>query len=186
VAVTACLLLALATSGVAAGANQNATPKEWVDTLCSSLVTWENTVTTEFAQLKTTVKKLKKSGNVKPVAAKAQLVRFLSRIVSSTNTLIRKLKAVGPPSTENGDKLQSALLTGLGQVNSAFKEAKRAAQKLPTGSSAAFTKAADRLGTTVAASAGRANSALSGLARYDTAELDDAFKQNPTCQKIGR
>lgn len=179
------MLLALALSGVAAGSTENATPKEWVSTLCGSLVTWEQTVKKQFTQLNTTVVKLKKSGKADPKRAKAELVRFLGRIVGSTNTLVNKLKAVGPPDMENGDKLQGALLTGLGQVNTAFKDARTAAQKLPTGSRKQFALAAQRLGTTVKASVSRANGALSGLAKYDTPELDQAFKDDPACKKLG-
>jgi len=184
-AVTACVLLALALSGVAAGSTQDATPKQWVSTLCGSLLTWEQTVKKEFAQLNTTVVTLKKSGNADPKRAKSELVTFLGRIVGSTNTLVGKLRAVGAPSMQNGDKLQNAILTGLGQVNKAFKDAKKAAQKLPTGSRKQFTLAAQRLGTTVKASVTRANAALSGLAKYDTPELDQAFKDDPACKKLG-
>lgn len=183
-AVTACMLLVFALSGVAAGATQSSTPQKWVSTLCSSLVTWEQTVKKEFTQLQKTVNKLKKSGNAQPKPAKAELVRFLGHIVSSTNTLVNRLKAVGAPDMENGDKLQSTLLSGLGQVNKAFKDAKKAAQKLPTGSRKQFALAAERLSVTVNASVSRANGALSALAKYDTKQLDDLFKADAACKKL--
>lgn len=183
-AVTACMLLVLVLSGVAAGSTQNSTPKKWVSTLCSSLVTWEQTVKKEYAQLQTTVNKLKKGGNAKPKAAKAELVKFLGHIVSSTNTLVGNLKAVGAPDMQNGDKLQSTLIAGLGQVDKAFKDAKKSAQKLPTGSRKQFALAAQRLSLTVNSSVGRANGALSGLAKYDTKQLDDLFKADAACRKL--
>lgn len=183
-AVTVCILLVLALSGVAAGSTQTSTPQKWVSTLCSSLVTWEQTVKKEYAQLKTTVNKLKKNGNADPKTGKAELVRFLGHIVSSTNVLVHRLKAVGAPDMQNGDKLQSALITGLGQVRKAFKDAKTAAQKLPTGSKKQFAVAAQRLSVTVNSNVSRANGALSGLAKYDTKELDDLFKADAACRKL--
>jgi hypothetical protein len=178
------MLLALALSGVAAGSTQNSTPKKWVSTLCSSLVTWEQTVTKEYAQLKTTVNKLKKSGNADPKAGKAELVRFLGHIVSSTNTLVHRLKAVGAPDMQNGDKLQSSLISGLGQVKKAFSDAKKAAQKLPTSSKKQFALAAQKLSVTVNSNVSRANGALSALAKYDTKQLDDLFKADAACMKL--
>jgi hypothetical protein len=183
-AVTACTLLVLSLSGVAAGANQNASPKKWVATLCGSLVTWEHTVKNEYVKLNGTIQKLKTSGNVKPVAAKAELVQFLGRIVKSTNTLVGDLKAVGAPSMKNGDKLQKALIAGLGQVQKAFVDAKASAKKLPTGSKKQFSAAAQKLGKQVQTSAGKANGALSSLSKYDTKELEAAFKATPVCSKL--
>jgi hypothetical protein len=183
-AVTACALLVLSLSGVAAGANQSSSPKKWVGTLCGSLVTWEHTVKSEYSKLTGTIKKLKQSGNVKPAAAKAELVTFLGHIVSSTNTLVHDLKAVGAPSVKNGDKLQKALLTGLTQVQKAFVDARAAAKTLPTGSKQQFGKAAQKLGAQVTASAGKANGALSSLSKYDSKELEAAFKATPACSKL--
>lgn len=178
------MLLVLALSGVAAGSTQNASPQKWAHTLCTSLVTWQHTVKTEFTKLKTTVDKLKKNGNADPVKAKHELVSFLGRIVSSTNVLIGKIKAVGAPNTKNGDKLQKTLISGLGQLNKAFKNAKKSAQSLPTGSRKAFSQGAQRLATTLQASDNQVGTALSGLAKYDTKELDQAFKSDPACKQI--
>lgn len=138
----------------------------------------------EFTQLKTTIAKLKKSGSVRPVAARAELVRFLGHIVGSTRTLVARLEAVGPPAVKDGEKLQAALLAGLAQVNTAFRNGKKAAQALPTGSRRAFTRAAAHLGTTVAAGVNEADGALSALSRYDTKALEDAFKSTPACSKL--
>jgi hypothetical protein len=183
-AATASLLLVLALGGLAAGADRSAPPRKWVANLCGSLVTWERTVETEFTRLKTTIAKLKRSGSVRPAAAKAELVRFLGRIVHSTNRLLGKLQAVGPPAVENGGKLQAALLDGLAEVNKAFENGKKAAQALPTGSRRAFGRAAQRLAAAVAAGVNQSTGALSALSRYDTKALDHAFKTTPACSKL--
>jgi hypothetical protein len=178
------MLLVLALSSVAAGANENASPKRWVSTLCGSFLTWEQTLKQEFTSLKTTVTRLKQSGTVKPAVAKPKLVRFLSRIVGSTSTLIRNLRGVGPPAVANGTKLQTTLVAGLVQVNKAFQDAEKAAKSLPTGSRKAFAKAAGDLASTTAASVNRAGAALSGLNKYDTKALNEAFRRDKTCAKL--
>lgn len=185
VVATAFMCLALALSGVAAGANQSASPKKWVGVLCGSLVTWEQTVKSETGKLETEINKLRKGGPVNLGVAKTQLTGFLGRLVGSTDTLLGKLKAVGAPAVTNGSKLQSTLLKGLGQINTAFENGKKSSQALPTSNRTAFSNGAKRIGLTISASGNQSQAALSGLARYDSKALDDAFKANKTCSKIG-
>jgi hypothetical protein len=182
---TGFICLALLLSGVAAGANQGASPKKWVGVLCGSLVTWEQTVKSETGKLKAEINKLSKAGPVNLGVARSQLTGFLGRLVGSTNTLLGKLKAVGPPAVTNGSKLEAALLKGLGAVNTGFQNGKNASQALPTNNRTAFSKGAKNIGLTISASGNQAQGALAGIARYDSKPLDDAFKANKTCSKIG-
>jgi len=185
VIVTAFICVALALSGVDAGANQSASPTKWVGVLCGSLVTWEQTVKSETGKLKSEINKLSKAGPVNLGVARTQLTGFLGGLVGSTNTMLGKLKAVGAPAVPNGSKLQSTLLEGLGTINTAFENGKKVSQALATNNRAAFSKGAKSIGLTISASGSQAQGALSGIAKYDTKALDDAFKANKTCSKIG-
>jgi hypothetical protein len=184
-AVTSCLLLALALSGVAAGATKNAPPKKWVGVFCGSIYTWEKTVTSETAKLKTTITKLQKGGPVNLVTARTQLAGFLGRVVASTDTLVHKLKATGAPSVPNGSKLQALLLKGIGQIRTAFANGQKAARALPTNNRAAFGKGAENIGTAITAAGNNSQGVLSGLGQYDSKALEAAFKADPTCAKLG-
>jgi hypothetical protein len=184
-AVTVCVLLALALSGVAAGATQNAPAKQWVHVFCGSLVTWEHTVKSETAKLNTTITNLKKGGPVKLGDAKAQLTGFLGRVVGSTDTLVHTLQSVGAPAVPNGSKLQATLLKGIGQIRTAFANGKTAAQALPTNNRKAFGLGAIRIGQSITAAGNQAQAALSGLARYDSKALEAAFKADKACSSLG-
>ena len=184
-AVTSCVLLALALSGVAAGATSNAPPKKWVGVFCSSIYTWEHTVTAETANLKATITKLKHGGSVNLGAARTQLVGYLGRVVASTDTLVHKLKATGAPAVPNGSKLQAVLLKGIGQIRTAFANGQKAARALSTSNRAAFAKGAENIGSAITAAGNQSQGVLSGLAKYDSKTLEAAFKADPTCAKLG-
>ena len=183
-AVTSCLLLALVLSGVAAGATQNAPAKQWVHVFCGSLGTWEHTVKSQTTQLKSTITKLKKGGVVDLGTVRSQLSGFLGRVVGSTDTLVHKLKAVGSPAVPNGSKLQATLLKGIGQIRTAFENGRKAANVLPTNNRKAFAAGAIRIGNTITAAGNQANSALSGLGKYDSKALEDAFKADKACTAL--
>jgi hypothetical protein len=187
VAVLASLLAVLALSGVAAGATakQSSTPDQWVSTFCGSLVTWEQTVKTSSTKLAGTITALKKkSGKVNVPVAKAKLVAFMNTLVSSTDRLVRQIKAVGAPSITNGDKLQAGVLKAFGQIETAFKQARTATKKLPKDPKG-FSKGALAISSTITASTNRVGGAFNALQQYDTQELETAAKNTPACARIG-
>jgi hypothetical protein len=183
-AVSASLLLALALSGVAAGATQKASPKKWISTFCGSVLTWENTVKSDSTRVANAVSGLRKNGKVDLRAAKSKLVGFLGGLVRSTNTLIGKIRAVGPPDVRNASKLQKGVLDAFAQVLKAFKDGQTAAAKLPTNTAKAFSKAATALARTIQSSTSRISAAFTALGRYSTKSLDDAANKDPACLKL--
>lgn len=183
-AVLVSLFAVLACCGVAAGSTATATPTEWMTNFCGSVVTWEQTVKTHSKKLQATITGIKKAGHVNLVVVKGKLVGYLGRIVSDTNTLIRKLKAVGAPSTKDGDKLQAAVVSAFGQVNKAFIAARASARKLPTTPARAFAKAAVALGATVQSDVNRVGASFNAIGQYNTEELSAAASSIPACQKL--
>jgi hypothetical protein len=183
-AVTASVLVAIALSGVAAGATQNASPKKWVSTFCGSVLTWEHTVKSDSAKLKNAVAGLKKGGKVDLHAAKSKLVGFLGGLVKSTNTMIGKIKSVGPPDAKNGSKIQKGVLDAFGKVAKAFKDAQEAARALPTTNAKAFSKAAVALAQRIQSSTSRISVAFSALSKYSSKPLDDAARKDVACAKL--
>lgn len=183
-AVTACLLLALALSGVAAGANQNATPKKWVSVFCGSIYTWEKTLTKTNAGLNKTFAQLQRTGKADAPTVKRKLVSGLTVMVATTGTMIDKIKHVGPPAIENGAKLQSSVISGLGLVRKAFTQALGSAKKLPKNNVTQFRKQGLALAKSLQASANRIRAAFVPVQRYATKELNDAAANDAACKKL--
>jgi hypothetical protein len=184
-AAAASVLLVLVLSGVAAGAQQSAPPKKWVAVFCGSVVTWEKTVKSDTAKLNATLLALKKGSKVNIPSVKTKLVGFLGSVVHSTDKMISQIKHVGAPDVKNGSKIQSGVLSAFGQLDTAFKNAKSSAKKLPTNSAKAFSAQAQALAQTIQSSANRIGAAFSALDKYSTAELNNAAKNDKSCAKLG-
>ncbi len=184
-AVTASLLLVLVLSGVAAGATRNSTPEKWVSVFCGSVVTWEKTVKSNTAKLNATLAAFKQAGTTDIPAVKSKLVGFLKGVVRSTDTMVKRIKAVGAPDVKDGDKIQSGVIAAFGQLRKAFDDARKGAQKLPTDDAKAFKSKGLALAKTIQASANRIGAAFRALDKYATKELNDAAKKEPACLKLG-
>ncbi len=184
-AVTASLLLVLVASGVAAGATQNASPKKWVSVFCGSVATWEKTVKADTAKLDKTLASLKQSKKIDIPSVKGKLVGFLGSVVHSTDTMIKQIKTLGAPNVKNGSKIQSGVLSGFAQLRTAFDNARKGAQKLPTGNAKAFSSKALALSSTIESSANKIGTAFQALDKYSTKALNDAAKKDPACAKLG-
>jgi hypothetical protein len=184
VAVTACLLLAFALSGVAAGANQNVPPKKWVSVFCGSIVTFQQTLTTTNAKLNTTFAQLKRTGKADAPTVKRKIVSGLTIMVNATGTMIAKIKHVGPPAIKDGAKLQKAVLDGLGLVKKAFGQALSSAKKLPTKDAKQFSKQGLAVAKALRASADRISTAFIPVQQYSTKELNDAAAKDAACKKL--
>jgi hypothetical protein len=184
-AVAACLLIVLALSGVAAGATQTSSPKKWVSTFCGSVFTWEQAVNADAARLTKEVNVLKQGGTVNRAAARTKLVGFMGELVTATNRMIGKVKAVGAPDVKNGSKIQKGVIDAFGQVAKAFKQGQGSARTLPISTQKAFQKAAINLGKTIQATANRVAAAFSALQKYSSKPLDDAARHDKQCLKLG-
>ena len=185
VAVTASLLLALALSGVAAGATQTATPKKWISVFCGSVYSWEKTVKGNTAKLDKTFSTLKSAGKANMPTVKGKLVTYLNGIVKSTNAMVTNIKHVGAPNVKNGSKLQSAVISAFGLVQKAFTQTLTSAKKLPTNNLGAFQKQALALAKTLQSDANRITAAFVPVQKYSTAALNNAAKADPVCKKLG-
>jgi hypothetical protein len=184
VAVTACLLLAFVLSGVAAGAKKDATPEKWVSVFCGSIVTFQETLTTTNTKLNKTFAQLKRTGKANAPTVKRKIVGGLTVMVRASGTMIAKIGDVGPPAISNGDKLQSAVLSGLGLVKSAFARALSSAKKLPTNDPKQFSKQGLAVAKALQASAGRIRSAFVPVQQYATKELNEAAAKDASCKKL--
>jgi hypothetical protein len=186
VAVSSCLLLVLALSGVATGTTQSAPPKRWVAVFCGSVATWENTVKRGTAKLDNAISGLNQNGKTDLPAARARLVGFLAGIVKATDVLTARVKAVGAPNVKNGAKIQSGVLTAFGQMANAFDAGRKSAKALSTTSAHAFSKGAKAVATTIQSSTNRVGAAFTALNKYSTKALNDAARKDKACLKLSK
>jgi hypothetical protein len=181
------MLAVLVSSGVAASATrkQSSPPDKWIATFCGSLLTWEKTVKASSTKLTKTTTPLAKGHKVNMPASKRSLTSYLSGLIRATDKLIAQLKAVGAPDVDHGSDIQKGVLGALGQIDTAFKQAKKAAQKLPTNDLKKFSKGALGVASTITASANRVGAAFTALEKYNPKDLNAAAKSEPACAKIG-
>lgn len=184
-AALASVLLVLALSGVAAGANQSATPKKWISVFCGSVLTWEHTVKADTSKVETTFTTLKQSGKADIPTVKAKLVKYLDGIVTATDAMVADIKHVGAPNVENGAKLQRAVTGAFAVVQKAFDQTVVSAKKLPTNDARSFRTKAIALAKTLQASTSRILPAFRSLQKYSTTELDKAARADRQCAKLG-
>jgi hypothetical protein len=116
-----------------------------------------------------------------PAEGKAAVVKYLSDVVDSTQTMINKVNATGAPATDNGEEVQATLLSALNKVKDVFSEAEKKAAALSTSDQAAFSASMTEIGTSLQAASSDVDSSLSSVS---SAGLDDAFKADPECQKL--
>jgi hypothetical protein len=179
--VLSCLALVLVSSGVAACATRNATPKKWVSVFCGSVATWEHVVKAREAKLEKKTAALQKN----LPAARSALVVFLGDVVDSSRVMRGNVKAVGAPNVKNGAKIQTLVLSAFAQLTKAFEDARASARQLPVTSQAVFSKSATALAVKIQAASNRVTGAFHALDKYSAKTLDKVAKKTAACQNLG-
>ena len=166
--------LVLAATLVMAGCSKNSgtAPDVYAKGVCGAINTWLESVQNGANNI----------GSVtSPAEGKTAVVKYLSDVTASTQTMINKVDAVGAPATDNGEEVQATLLSALNKVKDVFSEAEKKAETLSTTDQAAFTATMTEIGTSLQAASGDVDSSLSSVS---SAGLDDAFKADAECQKL--
>lgn len=176
------IALALAASGCGGDGGGNkvegASPDQWSGDICTAVADWARDLQTRAAQPPT---------NARTVAdIRAQLVEFISDVVSRTDEMLADVKAAGRPSVEDGDKIARDLLARLQSLRTTLVRARRAVQRLPDDPSK-FGPAAQDLGTSIQKAGGDIGDQIDQLdEKYDAEELSKAFNDNPRCSDLAR
>jgi hypothetical protein len=169
---------ALAASGCGGDGDGNdvegASPDQWSGDICTAVSDWARDLQTRAAQPPT---------NARTVAdVRAQLVKFISDVVSRTDQMLADIKAAGQPSVEDGDKIARDLLTRLQSLRMTLVRARRTVQRLPDDPSK-FGPAAQDLGTSIQKAGGDIGDQIDQLdEKYDAEEVSKAFNENPDCK----
>jgi uncharacterized protein YoxC len=170
--VVAIVVLAAGCGGKSAQKSGNEPPADWVNNLCSSLVTWSTSVRTTTSSLK---------GNV----TQSSLESTADEVTKATDKLESDLKGLGTPDTESGkkakdtvDKLAGQLKTDVATIDKAVKEA--------SGASGAL-KAVSTVSSSLVSVGDQVTTAFASIQQLDTkGELEKAFKNSEECKKLAK
>jgi hypothetical protein len=196
-AAIAAMALGLGITGVACGGGSSsssttspssttaattASAAQWIGQVCGSLLTWKNDL-----QAKTNSFQAQSNQFSDLQQAKSGLTSYLGGAVQSTNTMISGLQAAGPAPTKDGAAVSQALVGGFQQFQVSFQQAQTQAQALPTDDPTAFQNQAKSLGTSLESASNTAgNNIESELNKYPTDNLDQQYRNSPTCQQFSK
>jgi hypothetical protein len=175
------LAVAAAGCGSSGGTSYSGTkPDAWAADVCGALSTWAHDLKSGSTALSFQVKGAK---SVKVV--KEKFISFLENAGTSTNTMITKVKAAGPPAVKDGQALQHDLESGLERARASFTKAIAKAKTLPSNNAQAFSRGVTSLGSDVEkelAATGNEFTKLGG--KYKDQALNEATSKEPSCAKI--
>ncbi len=175
-------MLALAASGCGGGGGGNevegASPDQWSGDICTAVSDWARDLQTRAAQPP------KSTRTVEDI--RAQLVDFISDVVTRTDKMLADVRAAGRPSVEDGDKIARDLLARLQSLRTTLVRARRTVQQLPDDPSK-FGPAAQDLGASIQKAGADIGDQIDQLdEKYDAEELSKSFNDNPRCSDLAR
>ena len=175
-------VLALAASACGGGGGGNevegASPDQWSGDICTAVADWARDLQTRAGQPP------KSTRTVADI--RAQLVDFISDVVTRTDTMLADIRAAGQPSVENGDKIARDLLARLQSLRTTLVKARQTVQRLPADPSK-FGPAAQDLGASIQKAGADIGDQIDQLdEKYDAEELSKSFNDNPRCSDLAR
>ena len=143
---SAVLVVALATVALSGGtawaetpAARTVTPQRWVRQVCSSLSDWLDT-TGEVDFKATDVADAVSTGKQPTAKARATLLKQYAKGVALTDTLVKKVNAVGVPSLAGGAKIAADFAQTLDDLRAVYEDARASTARLRANDSAVATK----------------------------------------------
>jgi hypothetical protein len=175
-------VIAVAASGCGGDSGGNkvegASPDQWSGDICTAVADWVQDLQTRASQPPKTRRTV--------ADVRAQLVDFISDVVSRTDQMLADVRAAGRPSVEDGDKIARDLLSRLQSLRATLVRARQTVQRLPDDPSR-FAPAAQDLGRSIQKAGGDIGDQIDQLdEKYDAEELSKAFNDNPRCSDLAR
>jgi hypothetical protein len=175
-------VLALAASGCGGDGGGNevegASPDQWSGDICTAVSNWARDLQTRAGQPPKSTRTV--------AEVRAQLVDFISDVVTRTDEMLAEVRAAGQPSVEDGDKIARDLLARLQSLRTTLVRARRTVQGLPDDPSK-FGPAAQDLGASIQKAGSDIGDQIDQLdEKYDAGELSKSFNDNPRCSDLAR
>jgi hypothetical protein len=175
------VVLVLVTAGCGGGGDDGGSskaPDEWAETVCGALDDWGTSLQTRSQELGPAMQNTKDLENVKET-----YIGFLQDAEQSSQELVDEVKSAGPPDTEEGQAIQSELISALERVQRSFARAVDQAEELPTTDGDSLTRGVGVLSNEVEKNLQAAGASFNGIAERSP-EVKEAFDDTPSCGQL--
>jgi hypothetical protein len=176
------VVLALAAAGCGGGgdgdSSSSKSPDEWAETVCGALDDWGTSLQTRSQELGPAMQNTQDLENVKET-----YIGFLQDAEQSSQELVDEVKSAGPPDTEEGQAIQSELVSALEKVQRSFARAVGQAEELPTTDGDSLTRGVGVLSNDVEKNLQAAGASFNGIAERSP-EVKEAFDDTPSCGQL--
>ena len=154
--------------------------KQYVHSFCVDFVQWRD----QLKQLTTAYEAdAKASTSIAEVATKTE--SFFDDASSATSDLAQQIKGLGTPKTANGQKVATALATGITSISVAFRSASSQVAALPTTDPTAFSNSLQSIASQSSKRIGSAGKAINKIGKkYDATAFSKAAKSDPSCKGL--
>ena len=177
-----CVVLALAAAGCGGGGDSDGdgsssskTPDEWASTVCGALDDWGKSLQAGSEDLAPAMQNTKDLENVKE-----KYIGFLEDAEQNSQELVDEVKSAGPPETEEGQALQSELVSALEKVQESFARAVDRAGELSTNDGDSFRSGVGVLSNDVEKNLQAAGAFFNGIGERSP-EIEEAMDGTPSC-----
>ena len=171
ISLAAVVAVGLLTAGCGSSSPKTTSTTDWVNGVCSSIVTWKSSIKSSTDSLK--------GGNL----SQDSLKTTAGDMKSATETLQSDLKDLGKPDTDTGQKAKDSIDQLSSELKKDTDSIKSAADDVSNLSSAAT--AVTTISTTLATMGSQVSSTFSSLKQLDPkGELQSAFQKSSSCKKL--
>lgn len=181
-------LLALGMLGAAAAApaSTSAAPaKQWTANFCGSILNWVSYINQRTASYNKAVDTWKAKGHGKISKIRGVVIAYVGDTTTSTDQMVKKVRAFGAPAVGNGAKTQSQVNTALAQVDAIFHTALAQARDLPTSNAVLFLKKTLALSAQIKTGFNKVGGAFTAIGANASPALAAAGRSTPACQQLG-
>jgi hypothetical protein len=150
--------------------------KTWAGAVCQDTLDWQTAVGQQSESFSSIV-----AGAGSLDEAKAAAVSFFDGLITRTESFLSQLRAAGTPAVPNGASLSTSIVSGIQQIDQAYKAARAKAEALTTSDATAFGQQLSAIGADLTAASQRIGSSISALS---SPELEAASADVAACQQL--
>lgn len=171
-----CVVLALAAAGCGGGDDGGSSSSdEWASTVCGALDEWGKSLQAGSEALRPAMENTQDLENVKE-----KYIGFLEDAEQSSQELVDEVKSAGPPDAEEGQALQSELVSALEKVQKSFARAVDRAEELSTQDGDSLRTGVGVLSNDVEKNLQAAGAFFDGIGERSP-EIEEAMDDTPSC-----
>lgn len=160
------------------GGSEGVPPADWAQTVCGALSDWQISLQEQSQSLSGTVLE---AGT--PQAAKDQISEFLANVIADTESMIGTVEDAGDPAVDRGGEIANDFQARLLEMRTAFQDAQREVEDVPTNDPQAFQQELTEIGEELQTQGEAIGNRLDEIdERYDADELSEAFDATPACE----